>query len=411
MKIRISYKTLKLDPAGKEPSLYTVQILTAVWAVAFGILLYLRARADVISGCLLSYLAAVVIQQCYAAFRQSRTNPYSYNIIYYRGFFLFFLVLLGMTIQYCKGIFQVPEAFTALDLIWYLTDSAVTYLFCSIPAVVAFSVWLCVSNICLIRHEGKRRTNVLGILLALVMTGTLLLLIWFGVMHDGWIPRRFHIAASLVINLFAVIYLYFQCMLIGSFAAVFTVAFYEPPMDRDFIVILGCRIRRDGTPTPLLRGRIDRAVAFYTEQKEKTGTAPVFVTSGGRGSDEVTSESASMKAYLLEQGIPQEQIIEEDRSVNTYQNMLFSKEKIDAVRPDAKVAFSTTNYHVFRSGLYARRVGLKASGMGQPTKWWFWPNATVRECVGLMTENKRIQALILGSFVVICTILTWLSFS
>ena len=118
-----------------------------------------------------------------------------------------------------------------------------------------------------------------------------------------------------------------------------------------------------------------------------------------------------MKAYLLEQGIPQEQIIEEDRSVNTYQNMLFSKEKIDAVRPDAKVAFSTTNYHVFRSGLYARRVGLKASGMGQPTKWWFWPNATVRECVGLMTENKRIQALILGSFVVICTILTWLSFS
>ena len=411
MKIRISYKTLKLDRAGKEPSLYTVQILTAVWAVAFGILLYLRARADVISGCLLSYLAAVVIQQCYAAFRQSRTNPYSYNIIYYRGFFLFFLVLLGMTIQYCKGIFQVPEAFTALDLIWYLTDSTVTYLFCSIPAVVAFSVWLCVSNICLIRHEGKRRTNVLGILLALVMTGTLLLLIWFGVMHDGWIPRRFHIAASLVINLFAVIYLYFQCMLIGSFAAVFTVAFYEPPMDRDFIVILGCRIRRDGMPTPLLRGRIDRAVAFYTEQKEKTGTAPVFVTSGGRGSDEVTSESASMKAYLLEQGIPQEQIIEEDRSVNTYQNMLFSKEKIDAVRPDAKVAFSTTNYHVFRSGLYARRVGLKASGMGQPTKWWFWPNATVRECVGLMTENKRIQALILGSFVVICTILTWLSFS
>ena len=263
MKIRISYKTLKLDPAGKEPSLYTVQILTAVWAVAFGILLYLRARADVVSGCLLSYLAAVVIQQCYAAFRQSRTNPYSYNIIYYRGFFLFFLVLLGMTIQYCKGIFQVPEAFTALDLIWYLTDSAVTYLFCSIPAVVAFSVWLCVSNICLIRHEGKRLVNVLGILLAFSMTGTLLLLVYFGALHPNWVTGKYRFVLNLVMNLCSVFYLYLQCMLIGSFLAVFSVAYCEPDTDRDYIIVLGCGIRKDGTPTPLLRGRIDRAIAFY----------------------------------------------------------------------------------------------------------------------------------------------------
>ena len=366
MKIRISYKTLKLDRAGKEPSLYTVQILTAVWAVAFGILLYLRARADVISGCLLSYLAAVVIQQCYAAFRQSRTNPYSYNIIYYRGFFLFFLVLLGMTIQYCKGIFQVPEAFTALDLIWYLTDSTVTYLFCSIPAVVAFSVWLCVSNICLIRHEGKRLVNVLGILLAFSMTGTLLLLVYFGALHPNWVTGKYRFVLNLVMNLCSVFYLYLQCMLIGSFLAVFSVSYCEPDTDRDYIIVLGCGIRKDGTPTPLLRGRIDRAIAFYEKQKKTTGQMPGFVTSGGQGADECITECASMKAYLLEHGIPKEQIIEEDQSENTYQNMLYSAKKIKAAKPDAKIAFSTTNYHVFRSGLYARRVGLCAVGMGQP---------------------------------------------
>ena len=410
MKIRISYKTLKLDPAGKEPSLYTVQILTAVWAVAFGILLYLRARADVISGCLLSYLAAVVIQQCYAAFRQSRTNPYSYNIIYYRGFFLFFLVLLGMTIQYCKGIFQVPEAFTALDLIWYLTDSTVTYLFCSIPAVVAFSVWLCVSNICLIRHEGKRLVNVLGILLAFSMTGTLLLLVYFGALHPNWVTGKYRFVLNLVMNLCSVFYLYLQCMLIGSFLAVFSVAYCEPDTDRDYIIVLGCGIRKDGTPTPLLRGRIDRAIAFYEKQKKTTGQMPGFVTSGGQGADECISECASMKAYLLEHGIPKEQIIEEDQSENTYQNMLYSAKKIKAAKPDAKIAFSTTNYHVFRSGLYARRVGLCAVGMGQPTKWWFWPNATVREFVGLLTEDKKKQAAILGSFVAICVTMTVLSF-
>ena len=414
MKSRIArfynqYK-MKADSTAKEPSLYTFQIMTAVFAVVFGIMVHRKVRADVVCGCLIAYLALVVLQQGVAAIRQARCNPYSYNIIYYRGFFLFFLILLGTTIQYSRGFFQVPEAFSSRDIIWFITDSFLSYLKLTVPVVVAFSVWLLISNIRLIRSEGKRFVNVLGILLAIMLTGFLLLLLYFGVWHYEWVPEKYHFAVTLVINLFSVLYLYVECMLLGAFLAVFSVARYEPVPDRDFIIILGCRIRKDGTPTPLLRGRVDRAIAFYKKQKEETGKMPVFVTSGGKGSDEVKSESASMKAYLLEQGIPDEQIIEEDKSENTYQNMLFSKEKIDAVNPDAKVAFSTTSYHVFRSGLYARRVKMTATGMGQPTKWWFWPNATVREIVGLMTEHKGRQALILGTFVVICTVLTILSF-
>ena len=180
-------RVFRQKTGAKEPSLYTGQIITLIWAVVFGILIYKSARADVISSCLVAYLAVVVCQQFYSAFRQARVNPYSYNIIYYRGFFLFYLTLLLLTIQYCRGIFQVPEAFSARDIIWFLTDSAVTYLFWSIPAVVAFSIWLCVSNICLIRHEGKRLVNVLGILLAAAMSGTLLLLVYSGrCMRDGY---------------------------------------------------------------------------------------------------------------------------------------------------------------------------------------------------------------------------------
>ena len=410
MKNRVISKTFWEDAKGREPSLYTVPIITAIAAVVFGIMLYNKARADVLGGFLIAYLTVVVIHQTYASIRQTRCNPYSYNIIYYRGFLLFFLILLITTIQYCRGIFQVPDAFSAQDIIWFITDSTSTYLYLSLPAIIMFSGWLCISNICLILHEGKRLVNVLGIILAIVMTVTLVLLVYFGVMNPGWVSSKNQFAVNLVLNLCAALYLYLECMLIGAFIAVFSVARFEPQMDRDYIIILGCRIRRDGTPTPLLRGRIDRAIDFYKKQTEETGKMPVFVTSGGKGTDETQSESASMKAYLLEQGIPQEQIIEEDRSENTYQNMLFSKEEIREIIPDAKVAFSTTNYHVFRSGLYARRVGLGAIGMGQPTKWWFWPNATVRECVGLLTEHKGKQALILGSFVAVCTVLTILSF-
>ncbi len=53
-----------------------------------------------------------------------------------------------------------------------------------------------------------------------------------------------------------------------------------------------------------------------------------------------------MKKYLTERGIPEERIVEEDRSADTFENMKNSKEKIWAVDQSAKVAFCTTNYHV-----------------------------------------------------------------
>ena len=161
-----------------------------------------------------------------------------------------------------------------------------------------------------------------------------------------------------------------------------------------------CGLRKDGTPTPLLKGRCDRALEFARRQKEKTGKDVIFVTSGGQGEDEVISESASMANYLMEQGIPKERILQEDRSVNTQENMKFSKEKIMAQNPDARIAFSTTNYHVFRSGIFARRVKMRAVGMGAKTKWYFWPNAAVREFIGLLSAHRVKQALIIISLLV-----------
>ena len=114
-----------------------------------------------------------------------------------------------------------------------------------------------------------------------------------------------------------------------------------------------------------------------------------------------------MKRYLMDKGIPEGKIIEEDRSSSTFENMKFSKAKIWPVNPSGKIAFFTTNYHVFRSGLYARRVKMRAVGMGAKTKWYFWPNASVREFVGLLTEHRGKQALILGSMIIFYAILTY----
>lgn len=409
MKQRTTHYMLKEDEKGKEPNIYFFLLFTAVMAAVFAFLLYTDAGAAKLGACYIVFLSLMVVMLLAAGLKQHRVNPYSYNIIYYRGFALFFLILLFSCIRYCIGIFRLPDAFSSYDIIWFIADSAITYLFTSLGIVLIVSAWLCVSNIALIRHEGKRLVNVLGIILAFLMSGGLLLLIYIS-SRPFTVPPKYQMAVHLALNLCAVLYLYLESMLIGSFLAVFLAAHYEPDPDKDFVIVLGCRIRKDGSPTPLLRGRIERAVGFCEKQKEATGRAPLIITSGGKGPDEVISESASMKQYLLEQGIDEGQIVEEDQSVNTWQNMVFSKEKIQKIKPDAKVAYATTNYHVFRSGLYARRAGLRAVGMGQPTKWWFWANATVRECVGLMKDNMKLQAWILGSFAAVCTAITILSF-
>ena len=81
--------------------------------------------------------------------------------------------------------------------------------------------------------------------------------------------------------------------------------------------------------------------------------------------------------------------------------MQFSKKIIEENKADAKTAFSTTHYHIFRSGVWAGLAGLEAEGIGSSTKWWFWPNAFMREVVGLFVNRIRQELLILAGVVLI----------
>ena len=113
-----------------------------------------------------------------------------------------------------------------------------------------------------------------------------------------------------------------------------------------------------------------------------------------------------MRDYLLSKGIEPDRILTEDKSTDTAENMRFSKQIIDEAGGGGEVAFFTTNYHVFRAGLKARRVKMRAVGMGAPTKWYFWPNAAVREFVGLLTEHRLKQGLLLSGLAAVYAILT-----
>ncbi len=399
---------MKFDTRDKKPKVWNIAVLTGIEALFLAAALFSGAedRAAEISISFIVYFALVIALLIRGFFRQLQYNPYSYNTIIYMGFALFLLIVLAMQVYLTVQIIRYPDVYQTITILNILLGSAQNYMLISSPFLFLFSATLCVSNISLIRHEGKRLVNVLGIILSFLLVGGVIFIFFFDRYVSGSV--REVMIHELFANLFAAIYLYFECMLIGVMIADAVVVRYEPDPDKDFIIILGCGIRKDGTPSPLLRGRIDRALRFAEKQEALTGKKPVFVTSGGQGPDEPISESASMRRYLLEQGIPEERIIEEDRSTDTMENMRFSKEKIQAVNPQGKIAYATTNYHVFRSGLCARRVKMRALGMGAKTRWYFWPNAAVREFVGLLTAHKLKQGLILGGMIVFYVTLTLL---
>lgn len=405
-----AFPKLQFDTRTKKPKLFLLLLLAGIAGLAV-LLLSLggtERSAVPICGIMAAFCLAAFFMLLWAWREQLRYNPYSYNTIYYMGFALFALFVLATNAVLVSRMLRWPELYPADAVMRMLLDSAKQYMLISSPFLLLFSAALVVSNLSLIRHEGRRLVNLLGIILAFLLVGGLAFLFIFDYAVSGSLQEV--MIHDLITNLFAAVYLYFECMLLGIIIADAVVIRYEPEPDKDFIIILGCGIRSDGTPSPLLRGRIDRALDFAKKQEAETGKVPVFVPSGGQGPDEPCAESAAMKRYLLEQGVPEERILEENRSTDTFENMKFSKEIILAANPEGKVAFSTTNYHVFRGGLKARRVKMRAVGMGARTKWYFWPNAAVREFVGLLTEHRGKQALILGSMVVFYTVLTLLAY-
>ena len=402
---------IRFDTRFKKPKVWNIAILSVITTVMMAFLLnretyYIPAISAVV--CL--YLTLSIVFLLIALVKQLQYNPYSYNTIYYIGFSLFLLACLVSQIVTVLRLGE-PELtdFSGLMILFYtLLRSARSYMLLSFPFIAAYSAGLCLSNISLIRHEGKRIVNILGIILSFLLIGGELFLI-FSDARALETPREI-LVHNLVTNLFAALYLYFECMLIGTICANMIVTRYEPEKNKDYMIILGCGIRKDGTPSPLLKGRVDRALKFYREQLAETGKPLTFIPSGGQGPDEVISESASMKQYLLDNGIPEDRILMEDRSTSTYENMLFSKNVLRADDPsdnhDGRIVYATTNYHVFRSGLMARRVKMRAVGIGAKTRWYFWPNAAVREFVGLLTEHRLKQSLILGGMILLYTVST-----
>lgn len=122
--------------------------------------------------------------------------------------------------------------------------------------------------------------------------------------------------------------------------------------DPQIMVILGCQINPWG-PSVLLRDRLDKALDYLEDHPDMT-----VVVSGGQGPDEHISEAQCMYDYLTEHGVDEEQILLEDRSSNTVENLRYTMELLADEGYDitADMVVVSNGFHLTRVRMLWSRV-------------------------------------------------------
>ena len=332
----------------------------------------------------------------YSLIRQYRSdvrkNLYQYRNIRMLGLILFVASLLLGQIPH---LFRYGGTTRTIESLLHSTDWFSSF---ALPIAFILSILMTVSNIQLMKKEGRTSRNMLAsalsilLCLATVFPMALSEILQRSNIVDIHSMNKAAMYVEIAVETAATILVtYLECILIGTIVLGVKAARHVPSYDRDYMIILGCQTRSDGTLTNLLQSRADRALDFASAQKDAGGSDIVFVPSGGQGPDEPVSEAGAIRNYLASNGVGDARILVEDRSTNTYENMKNSMDIIRSVSEtaDPKIAFSTTNYHVFRAGLIASELGMDAEGVGSPTKRYFWINAFIREFVATLFSERK----------------------
>ena len=120
----------------------------------------------------------------------------------------------------------------------------------------------------------------------------------------------------------------------------------------DAIVVLGALVHPDGSPSHILQDRLDCGAALYA-----AGAAPKIIVSGDNGT-KTYNEVEAMKRYLVEQGIPSEDVFCDHAGFSTYESIYRAKHVFGCNR----IVVATQTYHLYRALYAAQALGLEAVG-------------------------------------------------
>jgi uncharacterized SAM-binding protein YcdF (DUF218 family) len=288
-------------------------------------------------------------------------------------------VLLGLALA-LLALGTAERLARAHDAISRLVLLAVFALVALIPFLVA--AYLVVNGVTMVRRESLRPANLVSLAVGL----GILAVIGFRLATPLTGSGELVLSATIIMLLFA--YVSFQCVSFVLYA--FLYGRLSVPRHAGFVVVLGSGLIDGGRVPPLLASRLDRGLAVYRALAAR-GSDPVLIVSGGKGSDEQVSEADAMAGYLAARGFPADRIVREDRSESTEENLARSQAIMDRLRPGATCVIVTSNYHVFRTAMIARRLGVRGQVTGARTAGYYWPSATLREFAAVFVRYKLVN--------------------
>ena len=140
--------------------------------------------------------------------------------------------------------------------------------------------------------------------------------------------------------------------------------------DVDCIIVLGCLVKSDGSPSDMLSDRLERGIDLY-----KKGAAPKIIMSGDHGRADYDEVNA-MKQIAVDSGIPSSDVFMDHAGFSTYESIYRAKEIFEA----DKIIIVTQEYHLYRALYIAEKLGIEAYGVNADYRtYWGQSKRDVRE--------------------------------
>jgi uncharacterized SAM-binding protein YcdF (DUF218 family) len=261
----------------------------------------------------------------------------------------------------------------ALHLDWLTPVVAVLLAAIAVIVALVLPAALIFNGAQMWRKEGRSKGNLLSLALGV---GLITLEVLFFAPLGRW--------GTALVAIAIVLTGYFGFLFVSLL--VYSVLYSRVGRHRDVeaIIVLGCGLAGDRVP-PLLAGRLDRAIRLY----EREPARPLLVVSGGKGPGESVTEAEAMHGYLRERGVPEDRIRLENQATTTEENLRLSAALLPQAGRAGRVLAVTSNYHVFRTAVECRRLGLPIHATGSPTARYFLPSALLREFAALILHYRR----------------------
>ena len=172
----------------------------------------------------------------------------------------------------------------------------------------------------------------------------------------GHIPKIFRVIITTLFTVGLVIFICIESIIIYN-------GNHHDNEKPDYLVVLGAGLRGNSISASLLY-RLETALDFHEMYPDVK-----IVVSGGQGTGESMPEALAMRNFLVDNGVDPSLIIMEDKSTNTYENFLYTKNVLEEEtgKEDFTITIISNNFHMYRAKFLAREVGFSTYGYPAPS--------------------------------------------